>query len=131
MGKINILKSLPMITAGFPSPADDFTDLSISLDKTLIQNPAATFMAYANGDSMIGIGIHHGDIIIIDKSLNAVEGDIIVAILNDEFLIKQLSYNNGNPILIPYNPAFKITYINKEMDFQVWGVVVHSIRSFR
>ena len=81
MEKINILTSLPMITAGFPSPADDFTDLSISLDKTLIQNPAATFMAYANGDSMIRIGIHHGDIIIIDKSLTAVDGDIIVAIL--------------------------------------------------
>lgn len=131
MKYIKTIKPLPMIMAGFPSPADDFTDLSISLDKTLIKNPSATFMAYANGDSMVRMGIHNGDIVIIDKSLTAVDGDIIVAVLNGEFLIKQLSYIDGNPILVPYNSAYKITYINKEMDFQVWGVVVHSIRSFR
>ena len=120
-----------MIMAGFPSPAEDFTDLSISLDKTLIQNPSATFMAYAEGDSMNRIGIHHGDIIIVDRSLTARKGDVIVAVLDGEFLIKQFSYINGQPALIPYNPKYPIIHINKEMDFQVWGVVAHSIRSYR
>ena len=122
---------LPTIMAGFPSPAEDFTDLSISLDKTLIQNPSATFMAYAEGDSMIRMGIHHGDIVIVDRSLTACDGDVIVAILDGEFLIKQLSYINGKPALVPYNPNYQIIQISKDMDFQVWGVVIHSIHSYR
>lgn len=117
--------------AGFPSPAEDFTDLSISLDKTLIQNPSATFMAYAEGDSMIRMGIHHGDIVIVDRSLTACDGDVIVAILDGEFLIKQLSYINDKPALVPYNPKYQIIQISKDMDFQVWGVVIHSIHSYR
>ena len=122
---------LPTIMAGFPSPAEDFTDLSLSLDKTLIQNPSATFMAYADGESMILMGIHHGDIVIVDKSLTAVDGDVIVAVLNGEFLIKQLAYIKDKPALIPYNPDFPIIQITPEMDFEVWGVVIHSIRSYR
>ena len=122
---------LPLIMAGFPSPAEDFTDLSISLDEVLIKNPPATFMAYVEGDSMIRMGIHHGDIVIIDKSLNPINGDIVVAILDGEFLIKELSYIDGHPVLIPHNNNYQIIHISKDMEFQIWGVVVHSIRSFR
>ena len=86
---------ISFISAGFPSPAEDFTELSISLDKHLIQNPAATFMAYANGNSMVRSGIHHGDILIIDRSLNARDGDIIIAVLHGEFTVKQLSIVKG------------------------------------
>ena len=122
---------LPKIMAGFPSPAEDFTELSISLDKTLIKNPPATFMAYAEGDSMINIGIHHGDIVIVDRSLTPQNQDIIIAVLEGEFCIKQFS-NLGNKIkLIPHNSKYPIIYINENSDFQVWGVVVHSIRSYR
>ena len=122
---------LPFITAGFPSPAQDFTELKISLDKTLIRNPAATFMAYADGDSMIRMGIHHGDIVIVDRALTPREGDVIVAVLEGEFLIKQFS-NMGDKIkLIPHNSKYPIIYINESTDFQVWGVVAHSIRSYR
>ena len=117
--------------AGFPSPAEDFTELSINLDKLLVNNPPSTFMAYAEGESMINIGIHHGDIIIIDRSLNPQNKDIIVAILEGEFLIKQFS-NTGNQIkLIPHNYKYPIIDIKENSDFQVWGVVVHSIRSYR
>ena len=122
---------LPKIMAGFPSPAEDFTQLSISLDKALIQNPPATFMAYAEGDSMINIGIHHGDIMIIDRSLSVNEGDIIIGILDGEFLIKQFSRKNSKIRLIPHNSKYPIIYINENSDFQVWGIVVHTIRSFR
>ncbi len=131
MNNDSIKINLPLIRAGFPSPAEDFTELTISLDKILIKNPPATFMAYVDGNSMINIGIHSGDIIIIDKSLSATNGDIIVAILNGEFLIKELSYINGKPILIPHNSSYSTIHIDKNMEFQVWGVVVHSIRSFK
>ncbi|MBC8310722.1 MAG: translesion error-prone DNA polymerase V autoproteolytic subunit [Candidatus Marinimicrobia bacterium] len=122
---------LPKIMAGFPSPAEDFTELSISLDQALVTNPPATFMAYAEGESMIDIGIHHGDIIIIDRSLSAENGDIIVAFWNGEFLIKEYSKIDNQIKLIPHNSKYPIIYINEDTDFQVWGVVVHSIRSFR
>jgi DNA polymerase V len=122
---------LPKIMAGFPSPAEDFTELSISLDQELIKNPPATFMAYAEGESMINMGIHHGDIIIVDRSLSPRNEDIIVAVLEGEFLIKQFS-NAGDEIrLIPHNSKYPIIYIKEDSDFQVWGVVVHSIRSYR
>tara|TARA_B110001454_G_C12312843_1_gene264444 strand:+ start:66 stop:461 length:396 start_codon:yes stop_codon:yes gene_type:complete len=122
---------LPKIMAGFPSPAEDFTELSISLDQELIKNPPATFMAYAEGESMINMGIHHGDIIIVDRSLTPRNEDIIVAVLEGEFLIKQFS-NAGDEIrLIPHNSKYPIIYIKEDSDFQVWGVVVHSIRSYR
>ena len=87
MAKVSIDPGISFISAGFPSPAEDFTELSISLDKHLIQNPAATFMAYANGNSMLHAGIHHGDILIIDRSLNARDGDIIIAVLYGEFTV--------------------------------------------
>ena len=131
MSKKSIKINIPSIMAGFPSPAEEFTELSISLDKILIKNPPATFMAYVDGNSMVNMGIHSGDIIIIDKSLSAISGDIIVAILNGEFLIKELSYINGKPILIPHNSSYSTIHIDKNMEFQVWGVVVHSIRSFK
>ena len=88
-------------------------------------------MAYAEGESMIDIGIHHEDIVIIDRSLNVREGDIIVGILDGEFLIKQYSKSNGRISLIPYNTEYPIIHICKNTEFQVWGVVVHSIRSYR
>ena len=122
---------LPKIMAGFPSPAEDFTELSISLDQLLVKNPPATFMAYAEGESMINMGIHHGDIIIVDRSLSPRNEDIIVAVMEGEFLIKQFS-NAGDEIrLIPHNSKYPIIYIKEDSDFQVWGVVVHSIRSYR
>ena len=117
--------------AGFPSPAEDFTELSISLDQLLVKNPPATFMAYAEGESMINMGIHHGDIIIVDRSLNPRNEDIIVAVLEGEFLIKQFSNMGGQIKLIPHNSKYPIIYINKNTDFQIWGVVAHSIRSYR
>ena len=86
MERVNAGSAISSISAGFPSPADDFTELSISLDKHLIQHPAATFMAYANGNSMLHAGIHHNDILIIDRSLNARNGDIIIPNLHTEIL---------------------------------------------
>ena len=129
--EVNAGPGISSISAGFPSPADDFTELSISLDKHLIHNPAATFMAYANGSSMLHAGIHHGDILIIDRSLNARDGDIIIAVLYGEFTLKQLSIIDKTFFLTPKNPQYSPVKILDEMDFEVWGIVSYSIRKHR
>ena len=131
MEEVSIGPGISFISAGFPSPAEDFTELPISLDKHLIQNPAATFMAYANGNSMIRAGIHHGDILIIDRSLNAREGDIIIAMLYGEFTVKQLSIVNDIFFLTPKNPRYSPVEISGDIDFEIWGVVIYSIRKHR
>ena len=131
MAEVSIGPGISFISAGFPSPAEDFTELSISLDKHLIQNPAATFMAYANGNSMLHAGIHHGDILIIDRSLNARDGDIIIAVLYGEFTVKELSIINGTFFLIPKNSRYSPIEISDDMGFEIWGVVIYSIRKHR
>ena len=105
--------SIPSISAGFPSPAEDFTELSISLDKHLIRNPVATFMAYANGNSMFNAGIYHGDILIIDRSLDARDGDVIIAILYGKFTVKQLSIVKGTFFLVPQNQILITNSLNQ------------------
>ena len=129
--EISTVPGITSISAGFPSPAEDFSELSISLDKHLIQNPSATFMAYANGNSMVDAGIHHGDILIIDRSLNARDGDIIIAVLHGEFTVKQLSIINNTFFLLPKNPKYSPVKISDDMDFEVWGIVSYSIRKHR
>ena len=131
MDKVSIGSGISFISAGFPSPAEDFTELSISLDKHLIQNPAATFMAYANGNSMVQAGIHHGDILIIDRSLDARNSDIIIAVLHGEFTVKRLSIVKDTFFLIPQNPQYSPMKISDDMDFEIWGVVTYSIRKHR
>ena len=131
MTELNIGTGISFISAGFPSPAEDFTELSISLDKHLIPNPAATFMVYANGNSMIRVGIHHGDILIIDRSLSARNDDIIIAVLHGEFTVKQVSIIDGNLFLISRSPHYPPVQITSEMGFEVWGVVTFSVRRHR
>ena len=131
MAEFSIGPGISFISAGFPSPVEDFTELSISLDKYLIQNPAATFMAYANGNSMLHAGIHHGDILIIDRSLNARDKDIIIAVLYGEFTVKELSIINGTFFLIPKNSQYSPIAISDDMNFEIWGVVISSIRKHR
>ena len=129
--KVSAGPAISSISAGFPSPADDFTELSISLDQHLIQNPTATFMVYANGNSMLHAGIHHDDILIIDRSLNARNGDIIIAVLYGEFTVKQLSIIDNTFFLTTKNPQYSPVQISTEKDFEVWGIVPHSIRKQR
>ena len=131
MSEINVGTGISFISAGFPSPAEDFTEFSISLDKHLIQNPAATFMVYANGNSMVRVGIHHGDILIVDRALSARDGDIIIALLHGEFTVKEISVIDGILFLAPQNPQYSPIRITSEMGFEVWGVVTFSIRKHR
>ena len=123
--------NIAFISAGFPSPAEDFSELSISLDQHLINNPAATFMAYANGNSMIDSGIYNGDILIIDRSLSAKDGDIVIAVLNGDFTVKKLSIIKNKLYLVPKNSKYLPIKISKDMDFEIWGIVTSSIRKHR
>ena len=126
---INLYSS--SIEAGFPSPADDHLDVSLDLNKYLIKHPASTFYIYVKGDSMIEEGIYSGDIMIVDKSLNPKSNDIIIAVINGDFTVKKLYKKNNNLFLIPANKKYGLISITDEMDFEIWGVVTHTIHHCR
>ncbi|MGZ3749057.1 MAG: LexA family protein [Pseudobdellovibrionaceae bacterium] len=116
------------ISAGFPSPADDYIEQALDLNKFLITRPSATFMAWVRGDSMVGAGIYNKDLLIIDRSLEARNKSIVLAHLNGEFTLKRLIKAGGRVFLHPENPKYKPIEISEEMDFKIWGVLKHSIR---
>jgi DNA polymerase V len=117
------------IHAGFPSPAEDFGDISIDLNKELIRNPSSTFYARVKGNSMIDAGIHDGDLIIIDKSLEPADGKIAVCFIDGEFAIKRIKIDRDCCWLMPANDDFNPIRVSEENEFMVWGIVIHVIRS--
>ncbi len=119
------------VEAGFPSPVDDFLETSLDLNEHLIQHPAATFFVRVNGDSMIGVGIHSNDILVVDRSLTPKHGSIVIAVLNGELTVKTLEYNDGAPFLVPANPNYSITAITSDMEFSIWGVVTSVVHQFK
>lgn len=118
------------IKAGFPSPADDYMQRAIDLNEELIQNPSATFFVRVNGDSMRDAGICHGDTLVVDRSLEAISGSVIVALLNGEFTVKYLRKKCGGISLEAAHPDYRPIKINEGDDFQVWGVVSNAIHHF-
>jgi DNA polymerase V len=113
--------------AGFPSPADDHIEERLDLNKYLIKHPAATFFVKVDGDSMINSGIHNGDILVVDRSLEARDGMVIVAALNGELTVKRLKKKNNKIWLYAEHPDYKPIEITEGIDFMVWGVVTNSI----
>lgn len=111
------------IQCGFPSPAADYIEKGLNLHDFVVKKPAATFFMRAKGDSMINAGIYPNDLLVIDKSINAKSGHIIVASLNGELTLKRLSYHLGHPVLIAENAKYKSFKITQDMDFQVFGVL--------
>ena len=117
------------VSAGFPSPADDYTEENIDLNEHLISNPFSTFFLRIKGDSMINAGIKDKDLIIVDKSLTAKPGDIIIAMIDGEFTIKRLSIKNNELYLKAENYNYPNFRFKNHIDVQIWGVVIHSIHS--
>jgi len=118
------------LSAGFPSPASDYTERSLDLNEYLIKNPSATFFVEITGDSMINAGIHSGDILIVDRSLEARHDKIVVAVINGEFTVKRLSWLKGKVKLVPENSLYKPIEIKEGMEFEIWGVattVIHRL----
>lgn len=126
---------LPLFTAmvpagfGFPSPADDHLEASIDLNQHYVQHPAATFYVRVKGHSMKDAGIHSGDMLIVDRSLEAKSGSIVIAVVNGELTVKRLVVENQKVWLKPENADYEPLLITEGMDLHVWGVVAHVIHS--
>lgn len=118
------------IAAGFPSPADDHLEAPLDLNAHLVKHPAATFVVRVDGDSMTGAGIYNGDLLVVDRSLEAKSGSIVVAVVNGELTVKRLWMRNRRIRLVPENPAYKPIEIGDFSELVVWGVVAHVIRSY-
>jgi len=118
------------VSAGFPSPAEDYIEQRLDLNELLIQNPAATFFVRVNGDSMSGAGINNKDILIVDRSLEPVSGKIVIAIINGEFTVKRLFKNGDSCKLVAENPDYPPIEISEESACEIWGVVTSSINQF-
>ena len=118
------------VSAGFPSPADDYTEENIDLNEHLISNPFSTFFLRVKGDSMINAGIKDKDLIIVDKSLIAKPGNIIIAMIDGEFTIKRLSIKNDELYLKAENNNYPDFRFQNHIDVQIWGVVIYSIHSY-
>lgn len=128
--ELNLPMFLESVSAGFPSPADDYLESKLDLNDLLIKNPASTFFVRVTGDSMINAGINSGDILVVDRSLDAKDGSIVIAVINGELTVKRLSSKNGRIRLIPENAFYKPIYITEDMNFEVWGIVrsvIHSV----
>ena len=119
------------VSAGFPSPAEDYVEIALDLNRELIKHPAATFFARVKGSSMIDAGIEDGDLLVIDKALEAKNGDIAVCFLDGEFTVKRLSVRDDGIYLVPANAEFKPIRIIEENDFLVWGIVAYVIHKLR
>ncbi len=127
--KLNIPFMGSRISAGFPSPADDFLESSIDLNKELVKRPQSTFYARVKGVSMIDAGIDDGDLLVIDKSLSAKNGSIAVCFVDGEFTVKTLKLDKNTCWLMPANSNYKPIKVTPDTNFQIWGIVVHVIKT--
>ena len=119
------------VSAGFPSPADDYIGQQLDINDLLIRNPAATFFVRAAGDSMTGVGINDNDILVVDRSLEPVHGKIIIAAINGELTVKRLVKTDHSCELVAENPTYPPIEITEELSCIVWGVVTSVIHQFR
>ncbi len=115
------------VSAGFPSPADDYQEGKLDLNKYLIRNQAATFFVRVTGNSMINAGIHDGDMLVVDRSLEAVNRSVVIAAIDGELTVKRLMKYKNKLILEPENEEYAPQEIHEDMDFQIWGVVTNVI----
>lgn len=125
--------SLPLyssvVQAGFPSPADDHMEAKIDLNTYLVKHPSATFLLRASGDSMIGAGIFSGDILVVDRSLEATDGKIVIAAVDNQLTVKRLKKYKDKLLLLPENDKFPPIEIGDETELHIWGVVTNVIHS--
>ncbi|MFM7675769.1 MAG: LexA family protein [Synechococcus sp.] len=119
--------ALEAVAAGFPSPADDYVESSIDLNEALIHHPSSTFFLRVSGDSMTGAGIHHDDLLIVDRSLEPRSGRIVVAVLEGAFTLKFLVRHQGRWRLEAAHTAYPPLELGHDPDACIWGVATHVI----
>lgn len=135
--KIDISSTLSLqyadegIRAGFPSPAQDYMEQAIDLNKELIRHPASTFYGRVVGNSMSGEGIDEGDILVIDKSLELMDGDLAVCFINGEFTVKRVKLEKDFAWLVPSNPDYEPIKVTKDDEFTIWGIVTYTVKKNR
>ena len=133
--KNNSLETVPYIlsriSAGFPSPADDYIENNLSISELLIKNQLSTFLMKASGESMIEAGINDGDVLVVDRSLEARSRDIVIAIFEGNLTVKRLIIKaDGSAILKSENPLYKNILISEYTELEIWGVVTSAIHQF-
>ncbi len=117
------------VEAGFPSPAEDYVEGPLDLNKHLIRHPAATFFVRAAGDSMIHAGIFPGDILIVDRSVEPADKKVVIAVVNGELTVKRFRKINGKAFLVPENDQYAAIELTEETGGEIWGVVSHVIHA--
>jgi DNA polymerase V len=119
------------ISAGFPSPADDYIEDRLDLNELLVSNKPATFFLRVKGDSMVNAGIHHGDIIVVDRSLQPVHRAIVVAVVDGELTVKRLISRSGITELHAENPKYAPIRLQEGQELTIWGVVTSSVHQVK
>lgn len=117
------------VSAGFPSPADDYVERHLDLNDKLIRHPSATFLMKVEGDSMINAGMQDGDLLIVDRAIQPAPGKIVIAAVNGELTVKRLTLYQGCYWLQPENPKYRPIPLDESNDCFVWGVVSHIIHN--
>lgn len=117
------------VPAGFPSPAADYEEDKLDLNKHLIRNPAATFFVRVTGDSMVKAGIHDGDLLVVDRSIEPRDKNVVIAIVNGELTVKRIRIRKNKLTLEAENENYQSREIDEEMEFEVWGVVTNVIHA--
>lgn len=134
-GKLTPVQLTPMyshsISAGFPSPADDYIEDRLDLNTLLVNNKAATFFLRVKGDSMLNAGIHHGDIIVVDRSVQPMHRSIVVAVVDGELTVKRLISRTGVTELHAENPKYLPIRLQEGQELTIWGVVTSSVHQVR
>ncbi len=126
-GRFALPLSGEAVPAGFPSPAEEYMETPLDLNEYVAPRPEATFFVRASGDSMIGAGIFHDDILVVDRSQQPKPGNVVIAFVDGEFTVKRLVKCGDGLALAPENPEFSPILLTPETDFEVWGVVRHVV----
>ena len=116
------------VQAGFPSPAEDYSEERLDLNRKLVNNPASTFFVRVSGNSMSGDGISDGDLLVVDRSAIPLANSILVCCIDGEFTLKRLLDERGRFFLMPSNPAYRRIPVDPENDLRIWGVVTWSVK---
>ena len=119
------------VSAGFPSPAEDYIELGVDLNKYLIKNPISTFFLRVSGNSMNNAGIYNNDLLIIDRSINPTPGNIVVALLDGEFTLKRLIKEQNNYYLKADKENYPAISLYEYVDIEIWGVAIYSIHELQ
>ena len=118
-----------VVSAGFPSPAADYEEDKLDLNRYLIKNPAATFFVRVTGYSMMGAGIYSGDLLVVDRSLEPRDKSVVIAVIDGELTVKRIRITKKKITLEPENENYSVQQITEDTDFQVWGVVTNVIHA--